>query len=113
MTKIPNIKRFLQRVVIARDGLLVVVENRPFQRTTERIVVPCNIAYGLFAALHIIFIHPTAFQLKRVASRYYYALNMDSIIEEISHECPQCNALSSIPEGMCEQSSVEPPSGQN
>ena len=110
MTKIPNIKRFLQRVVIARDGLLVVVENRPFQRTTERIVVPCNIAYGLFAALHIIFIHPTAFQLKRVASRYYYALNMDSIIEEISHECPQCNALSSIPEGMCEQSSVEPPS---
>ena len=110
MTKIPNIKRFLQRVVIARDGLLVVVENRPFQRTTERIVVPCNIAYGLFAALHIIFIHPTAFQLKRVASRYYYALNMDSIIEEISHECPQCNALSSIPEGMCEQSSVESPS---
>ena len=109
MTKIPNIKRYLRNAVIARDGVLVVKESIPFQGTVERIIVPQNVIYGLVTATHLRLDHPTSYQLKRVLSRYFYAISLDNIVEEVTKMCHICNSLMSIPLHLVEQSSSDPP----
>jgi hypothetical protein len=110
ITKIPNVKRYLQNVTIANDGLLVVKETFPFQKHSERIVVPCSIIHGLLTALHITFKHPTAYQLKQVCNRYFYAINMDKVSTQVANACDVCTALQYVPSGLVEQSSEPPPS---
>ncbi len=51
MTKVPEVKRYLQVAVIAKDGILVVRENIPFQGVCERIIVPSSLIHGLLTAL--------------------------------------------------------------
>jgi len=110
MTTIPRVKRYLQSAIIAKDGLLVVRSDIPFQSSMERIIIPSEVIHGLLTAIHIKFDHPLAYQLKRLANRYFYAINMDQICDEVVGVCPQCNALRSLPGGMIEQSTTEPPS---
>ena len=109
MTKMRNVKTYLQRVVIAKDGLLVVYDSMPFQPEYQRIVVPQNVVQGLLTAYHIRFKHPTSHQLKRTVSRYFYAINLDKATDSISDSCDVCKSLEYVPEGLVEQSSVSPP----
>jgi len=109
MTKMRNVKTYLQRVVIAKDGLLVVCDSMPFQQEYQRIVVPQSIIQGLLTAYHIRFKHPTGHQLKRTVSRYFYAINLDKAADTISESCDVCNGLKYVPEGLCVQTSVSPP----
>ena len=109
MTKLREVKRYLQVATVSRDGLLVVREDIPFQGTCERIIVPANLIHGLLAALHIQFDHPTSYQLKRCCERFYFAINLDKFVTEITDACDVCAALKSVPRHMIQQSSSEPP----
>ena len=107
--KMRDVKTYLQRVVIASDGLLVVRDIMPFDVSCERIVVPRKFIQGLLTAIHLRFGHPTASQLKQIVRRYFYAINLDSSVESVSGACDICNSLKFVPQSLCVQSSSEPP----
>jgi hypothetical protein len=110
MNKIRDVKTYLQRVLIAKDGLLVVKDSMPFQKEFERIVVPQSVIHGLITAYHLRFEHPTSHQMKRLMSRYFYAINLDKFVDTVTEGCDLCNGLKFVPDGLCIQSSVAPPS---
>ena len=109
-TKVRDVKSYLQKVVIARDGLLVVRDISPLQLDRERIVVPKAVAKGLIMAFHLRFDHPTAHQLNQVLKRYFYAINLDKLVASVTESCDVCNSLKYVPEGFCQQSSTPPAS---
>ena len=109
MTNIPDVKRYLNVATIATDGLLVVLEDKPFQPTRERIVVPRLVVSGLLTAIHLRFNHPSAHQMKQVVSRYFFALDLDKCIGAVCSACHHCEALKSIPRYLQPQSSSTQP----
>ena len=108
--RLRDVKTYLQKVVIAADGLLVVREVLPFQLECERIVVPKKFVQGLLTAIHLRFSHPTANQLKQLARRYFYAINLDKCVETVSNACDTCNSLKFVPEALGVQSTSAAPS---
>jgi hypothetical protein len=109
-TKIPDVKRYLRQVTVARDGLLIVQQDLPFQGSHESIVVPRNVLHGLLTALHIRFSHPSSYQLKQLFNRYFYALDLDKAIQALTDNCHHCNSLKSLPIHLHPQSTSIPPS---
>ncbi|XP_041367404.1 uncharacterized protein LOC121382005 [Gigantopelta aegis] len=109
LTNIKDVKRYINTVTIAKDGLLVVKRTDPLFPTRECIVVPRQVLEGLLNALHIQLNHPSAFQLKKVVQRYFFALDMDRSIDSVSNNCHQCAALRKTPSTIVEQSSSNPP----
>ena len=93
-----DIKRYLQYVTIGPDGLLIVKRSSPFNSTTDRIVVPRTVLNGLITALHLKLDHPSLHQLKLVAQRYFFALDMNSVLQEVSDSCHSCASLKSLPQ---------------
>ena len=110
LTKIPDVKRYLKDVSVARDGLLVVLDLQPFQPPRERIVVPCTILDGLLTAMYILFNHPLKLQSKKLFTRYFYALDLDSAIDSCLTSCHHCQSVKSLPTHLHPQSTTEPPS---
>ena len=108
-TKIIDVKRYLKDVVIAADGLLVVRDHQPFQPPRERLVVPRSVLEGLLTALHIRFSHPSKYQMKRLFSRYFFALDVDKAIDLVSSSCHLCESVKSIPKHFQPQSSEDAP----
>ena len=108
-TNIRDVKRYLQVATIARDGLLVVRREEAFKPPRECIIIPRNAFPGLLTALHIKFGHPTAHQLKLVMKRWFFALDFDRQIEELSEHCHLCLSLKSFPKTKVEQSTTEAP----
>jgi hypothetical protein len=108
-TKIPDVKRYLHVASVARDGLLIVKEELPFSRSRERIIVPKPIVDGLLTALHFKFQHPTQHQLKKLFTRYFYAINADNCIQRVTAACHHCTALKTIPAHFRPQSTSAPP----
>lgn len=109
LTNIKDVKRYLNVATIASDGLLVVRRNEPLAPSRECIVVPRQAIDGLLTALHIQLHHPTSHQLKMVAKRYLYALDMDKTIDRITSTCHTCAALQQSPRARIEQSTSPPP----
>ena len=109
-TKVRDVKSYLQKVVIAGDGLLVVRDVSPLQLDRERIVVPQNFIKGLLMAFHLRFEHPTAHQLSQVVKRYFYAINLEKHITSVTDACDVCNSLKFVPEGLLTQTSTPQPS---
>ena len=107
-TKCRDVKTYLHKVVIAHDGLLVVRDVSPLRIDRERIVVPRNFVKGLLMAYHLKFDHPTAHQLNQLIKRYFYAINIDKHITDVSESCDTCNSLKFVPDGLCDQSSLGP-----
>ena len=108
--KMRDVKTYLQKAVIASDGLLVVRDILPFNINCERIVVPRKFILGLLTAIHLRFGHPTSNQLKQLVKRYFYAINMDSSVDSVSNACDICNSLKFVPQSLGIQSTSEPPS---
>ena len=102
-------KRYLQTVMIARDGLLVVHSIEPLSPTREKIVIPRSMLEGLLTALHIKLCHPSLHQLRTVVHRYFWALDMEKSLESVSRSCPQCAALVKTPKFKEGQSTQDPP----
>lgn len=82
----------------------------PFQKEYERIVVPQGVIQGLLTAFHLRFEHPSSHQLKRIMSRYFYAINLDKFVDIVTYACYLCNGLKFVSAGICAQSSEVPPS---
>ena len=106
--KIQDVKRYLQRVTIASDGLLVVVSDAPFHPATERIVVSRGVLHGLVTAVHLRFNHHSPYQMQQVMVRYFYALDMEGAIKTTCSSCHHCNSLKYIPPPLVPQSSCSP-----
>ncbi len=106
-TKCRDVKTYLHKVVIARDGLLVVRDVSPLEIDRERIVVPRAFLKGLLMAFHLKFDHPTAHQLHQIVKRYFYAINLDKHISDVSDSCDMCTSLKCVPDGLCAQSSSD------
>ena len=94
-SKIIDVERYLKDVVIAADGLLIVRDSPPFQPNRERIVVPRSVVDGLLTALHIRFSHPSKYQLKRLFTRYFFALDVDRALKAVWDSCHHCQSLKS------------------
>ena len=104
------VRRYLSSgVLLAHDNTLIHPHRAPLRPTIERIVVPQQILHGILTVLHLKFNHPTAHQLSKVFSQYFFALNLDKLVTEVSKSCDQCAAIKDIPKAMIEQSTDKPP----
>ena len=109
LTKIKDVKRYLQVASIARDNLLVVKRSDPLLPPSELIVVPRAVLDGLVSALHIKLDHPSKHQLELVMKRHFYALDLSSSIETVTRQCHLCASLQSLPESAIKHTSEDPP----
>ena len=84
LTNIKDVKRYLNTVTIAKDGLLVVRKTDPLSPPTELIVVPRSVLDGLVTAVHIKLDHPSKHQLLLMMKRTFYALDMQAAVARVS-----------------------------
>jgi len=111
LTNMKDVKRYLNNVTIANDGLLIVRNDEPLSSVRERIVIPRSAIHGLITSLHIKLDHPTHHQMKQVAHRYFFALDLDKVIKHVTESCDVCASLASFPNTCIQQSSSDPPEG--
>lgn len=74
LTNVRDVKCYMSIATVAKDGLLVVRRHTPLAASTECIIVPRAVIYGLLVSLHIRFDHPSAAQLRAVVRRYFMLL---------------------------------------
>ena len=96
LTNCRDVKRYLNIAAISRDGLLVVQQQRAFQASAERIIIPRQLAAGLYTALHIRLDHPTHSQLKQVTTRYFFSLDMEKDLQLVASNCHTCSSLAKL-----------------
>ena len=109
LTNATDVKRYLNHVTAATDGLLVVRTEDAFAPTRERIVIPRRILHGILTALHIQLGHPTAHQLLIATKRYFYAINLDDAVKQVCRTCEHCESLKKVPHALLQQSTTDPP----
>ena len=83
-TTVRSVKRYLNKVGLAKDGLLVVLQCDALAPSREAIVVPEEVLPGLLTALHLRLNHPSNSELARIVKRYFWAINMDSVLELVA-----------------------------
>ena len=93
MTNTKDVKRYLKKASIAKDGFLVVRKTTSLSRLTESIIVPRSVLDGLVTALNIKFGHPSKHHLQLVIKRSFYALDMQNAITRVSDLCHTCASL--------------------
>jgi len=108
---IKSVKRYLGKVDIASDGLLIVRSSDKLAPQKETIVVPEAVLPGLLTALHIRLNHPTTTELSKVFKRYFWALNADQAIYTAYHTCHTCASLQKFPTVLVPQATSDPPAG--
>ena len=108
--RLKDVRRYMfANVLLARDGLLIVRTAEPLGYMVDRIVVPRSVCNGLLMALHIQCSHLSGYQLKKLASRYFFSLDMDEAITRVSEGCEMCAAMKKVPRSLVEQTSEKPP----
>ena len=85
------------------DGMLVVKRSVPFVKTSQRIVIPRDIAPGILTALHIELNHPTAYQMEQVFAKAFFMLDMHSAVAKIVSGCHICASLKKVPSNFQKQ----------
>ena len=105
---IRDVKRYIQFCSVATDGLLIRREQEPFTAVNELIVVPHHMVYGLLTALHLQLQHPSANQLELVFRQFFFMLDPDKYIAEVTKSCLQCAATAQLPPAVDAQSTAEP-----
>ena len=109
ITNVRDVKRYLNVASIARDGLLVVKRDIPLSNSHECIIIPREVVDGIVTALHLQLKHPSAYQLKSVMSRYFYALDLEKSISIATASCHECAALAPKSNKILKQSTECPP----
>ena len=107
-----DVKRYYGKVRLSNrpaDGLLVYIEDRPFQPTHQRIVVPRSMVDGLLTAIHIKLEHLTKPQLLKTFNRAFWALGALEATEAVLRSCHTCVSLKKIPSHFTQQSTSAPP----
>lgn len=108
-TKMTTVKRYLQNVIISRDGVLVTVHSEPFFPPTELIVVPEHLIHGLLTSLHLTLNHATVLQLTKVFKRQFFALKSQHYAQIVVDNCHTCRSLKSMPKEYHPQSTTDLP----
>ena len=98
LTNVRDVKRYLKVATVAANGLLVVKHDAPFEHSKDRIIIPRQVLHGFLMSLHIQLSHPTAHQLRQVSRRYFFALDMEKAVEDITSGCHQCTSLKQQPQ---------------
>ena len=109
LKNIKDVKRYLEVASVADDGFLVVRRHEPLSPSRECIIVPRQALDGLLTALHIQLSHPSCHQLKMVAKRHLYALDLDKAVSRVSDGCHSRAAIRSSPTTRIDQSTSPPP----
>ena len=105
-----TVRKYLSaNLLLSPDGLLVRRLVKPLL-STEQIVIPQQALPGILTALHLRLNHPTSHQMNKVFSRYFYAMNLDKTINEITNSCHHCSSIREIPSSLISQSTSDPPS---
>ena len=105
-----QVRRYLSSgVLLGHDDTLIQPHSAPLRPSSERIVVPQQVLHGILTVLHLKFNHPTAHQLTKVFSQYFFALNLDKSVTEVSKSCSQCASIREIPRAMIKQTTDTPP----
>ena len=108
---VKSVKRYLGKVDIASDGLLIVRSTNKLAPQKEAIVIPEGVLPGLLTALHLRLSHPSTAELSKVFKRYFWALNADQAILSAYHTCHTCASLQKFPTVLVPQSTSDPPAG--
>ncbi len=108
-SKMTNVKRYLQKVIIGGDGVLVVIRSEPFLPRAELIVIPQDVVLGLLTALHLRLNHPTEHQLGQVFRRSFFALKLQHFAKVAIENCDMCQSLKTLPKELHSQSSIDLP----
>ena len=104
LTNIKDVKRYLNVVTIASDGLLVVKRNEPLVPTRECIIVPRQVLDSLLSALHFYLSH----QLM-VTQRYLFAVVIDNAVDRVTTSYKLRALLRTAPTTVIKQSTNLPP----
>ena len=106
-TKATTVKRYLQNVLISKDGLLIVNHSEPFFPTVELIVVPEHLIHGLLTSLHLKLNHATVLQLMKVFRRQFYTLKLQHYAQVVVDNCHTCRSLKTLPKEYHPQSTTD------
>ena len=98
-----------QKLTISKDGLVVKLKTDNFGNTAEVIVVPKIIMKGLLTALHVKFDHPhpSKPELKKICDRYWFSVDLDTMINSVWLSCHKCQSLAPVPKEIFQQSTVK------
>ena len=107
--RMTDVKRYIQKVKISNEGILVVAHCEPFLPKKDLIVVPQAVLKGLLTSLHISLNHPTVGQLTKVFNRDYFALRSAPAVKLVWENCSTCQSLKKIPNELHTQTSVDYP----
>ena len=108
-TNATAIKRYLNDVVIARDGVLVVIRSELYHPRKELIVVPKHLLNGLLTSIHLQLNHASAYQLQKVFSRNYFSQCVAKCVASVVGNCHTCQSLKVIPRELHSQSTTDFP----
>ena len=72
------------------------------------ISIPNTYAPGLIQALHYRMQHPSRSQMSALAGRYFHAIGLQKLVNEVSDNCHQCLALRPLPKSLTEPSTTIP-----
>ena len=89
----PEIRHYLQYLIISNSSLLVHGKSNLFHPTFETIAIPKILLRGLINALQIKLNHPSKTKFKKVWHRCFFALDAGKLIDECTQFCHLCNSL--------------------
>ncbi len=93
-----NVRKYVSKATVAKDGLLVVQGNIPMTTNkTERIVIPSEFVEAIVTQVHIKFQHPAKAQLLNIINRYFFANGIHAAIDNLYSSCQLCQAAMKIP----------------
>ena len=104
-----DVKRYLQKVVVGGDGVLVVIRSEAFLPRAELIVIPQDVVLGLLTAIHLRLSHPPENQLLQVFQRSFFALRAQQFAKVAITNCDLCQSLLVLPKELHTQSTIDLP----
>ena len=104
-----QVKRYLSSKAVISDGTLVIRHLEPYAQAAEKIIVPQQALHGLLTVLHLRLEHPTASQLSKVFSRYFFALNLEHAVNLCFKSCHVCQSLKEVSLALKKQSTDDSP----
>ena len=105
-----TVRKYLSaNILVSPDGLLIRRLVKPLI-ASDQIVIPQLALPGIITALHLRLNHPTSHQMSKVFTRYFYAINHEKIITEITNSCHHCSSIKDIPSSLITQTTSDPPS---
>ena len=97
--KAADIRTYLRKCTLSKQGLIVSLCQLPFQpKPEELIVIPRPYAFTFSKALHVKLNHPLPAQMRKQFSRQYFMLDEAKILQQVYDSCDvPCQASKILP----------------